>query len=130
MRPRLLHEDLTSSVIGAFYEVYNTLGYGFLEHVYVMALKCELELRGHRVALECPVTVTYKGREVALQRLDLIVDGVLVVEVKATELLHPSAKRQLNSCLKGSGLEVGLLLHFGPKPYFYRAIQSPRGRCG
>ena len=83
-RHRLVHEPLTRSVIGAFYEVYNTLGFGFLEHIYIMALERELRSRGHQVRREVGVCVMYKGEELAYQRLDMIIDHVLVVEVKST----------------------------------------------
>jgi len=121
-RPELIEELLTQSVIGAFFEVYNTLGFGFLEHLYVMALERELLDRGHRVAREVCVRVMYKGQELGVQRLDLIVDDKLVVETKASSELHKSAGRQLFNYLRGTNLRVGLLLHFGPEPRFYRLI--------
>ena len=83
-RRRLIHEPLTRSVIGAFYEVYNTLGFGFLEHIYILALERELRSCGHQVRREAGVCVMYKGEELAYQRLDMIVDDVLIVEVKST----------------------------------------------
>jgi|SRR5687768_9934138 GxxExxY protein len=117
-----IHEELTRSVIGAFYDAYNTLGFGFLEHVYVLALERELRARGHRVGREVGVTITYKGDELAMQRLDMVVDEVLVVETKSTYELHPIASRQLFNYLRASGLHVGLLLHFGPKPKIHRVV--------
>jgi GxxExxY protein len=121
-RKELIEEQLTSSVIGAFYEVYNTLGFGFLEHIYKMALERELIVRGHRVAREVSVVVEYKGQELTSQRLDMMVDERLVIETKATVELHKAAPRQLYNYLKSTNLAVGLLLHFGPKPAFYRII--------
>ncbi|HEY5062812.1 MAG TPA: GxxExxY protein [Gemmatimonadaceae bacterium] len=121
-RGELLEERLTQSVIGAFYEVYNTLGYGFLEHVYRMALERELRDRGHRVARESGVRVMYKGTELTSQRLDMIVDEKLIVELKSTRELHPSASRQVYNYLKSTNLELGLLLHFGANPNFHRII--------
>jgi GxxExxY protein len=129
MRDQLLQEPLTRSVIGAFYEVYNTLGYGYLEHVYVTALERERRARGHRVAREVGLMVRYKGSELVQQRIDMLVDGALIVEAKSSELLHPAAKRQLTNYLKGTGIEVGLLLHFGPDPKVYRAIFTQPLRC-
>jgi GxxExxY protein len=102
--------------------VYNGLGYGFVEHVYVMGLERELCARGHRVAREVAVTVHYKGEALTTQRLDMVVDDKLVIEVKATAQLHPSASRQVYNYLKATRLEVGLLFHFGPAPAFYRLI--------
>jgi GxxExxY protein len=129
MRNELLAEALTRSVIGAFFEVYNTLGYGYLEHVYVLALERELRARGHGVGREVGVTVSYKGEALGQQRLDMIVDGFVIIEVKSTETLHPAAKRQLINYLKGTRLQVGLLLHFGPEPKVHRVIHTA-GRKG
>ena len=126
-RIELIEERLTRSVIGAFFEVYNTLGYGFLEHIYVMALERELMARGHRVAREVSVHVTYKGHVVAVQRIDMIVDEKLVVETKSTVELPTPAQRQLFNYLRATKLEVGLLLHFGVEPRFYRLVCSNAG---
>jgi GxxExxY protein len=120
-RHRLVHRALTQSVIGAFYEVYNTLGFGFLEHVYILALERELRSRGHQVRREAGVCVMYKGEELAYQRLDMLVDDVLIVEVKSTVELRKGANRQIYNYLRATNLEVGLLLHFGPEPKFYRS---------
>jgi GxxExxY protein len=121
-RVELFEGQLTHSVIGAFYEVYNNLGFGFLERFYVMALERELLERGHRVAREVSVHVLYKGQDLGSQRIDLIVDERLVVETKAVWDLHKSATRQLYNYLRATNLELGLLLHFGPEPKFYRVI--------
>jgi GxxExxY protein len=117
---RWAHESLTRSVIGAFFKVYNSLGYGFLEHLYTMALERELLARGHRVARELWVEVHYDGVVLGKQRLDMVVDEVLVIETKSTQELHRRATRQLYSYLRATDLEIGLLLHFGPEPHFYR----------
>jgi GxxExxY protein len=116
----LREEALSHSVIGAFYEVYNTLGYGFLEHIYAAALERELLTRGHRVGREVGVRVYYKGVELGTQRLDMLVDERLVLEIKATQELHRTAPRQLFNYLRATSLEVGLLLHFGPSARFVR----------
>jgi GxxExxY protein len=120
----LLHRQTTDAIIGAFYEVYNTLGFGFLEHIYVMALERELIARGHYVAREVAVRVMYKGEELATQRLDMIVDGLVIVETKSTLDLHKAARRQVYNYLNATNLEVGILLHFGPVASFYREIRS------
>ena len=121
-RGELIYERLTHSVIGAFYEVYNTLGFGFLEQVYVMALERELLARGHHVGREVFVPVHYKGEQLVRQRLDMVVDEKLVVEVKSTYELHGAAPRQVYNYLRATHLELGLLLHFGPHPKFYRIL--------
>ena len=120
----LIEEELSRSVIGAFYEVYNELGFGYSEHVHVQGLARELVSRGHSVALEFPVDVFYKGELLCTQRLDLLVDSTLIVETKSSETLPPLAMRQLQNYLRCTNLEVGLLLHFGPAPKFYRRVVS------
>ncbi|MEP6692306.1 MAG: GxxExxY protein [Gemmatimonadaceae bacterium] len=122
----LVEEALTGSVIGAFLEVYNPLGYGFLEHLYVMALERELIGRGHKVAREVGVLVSYKGLPLGSQRIDLIVDEKLVVETKSTQDLNRAANRQLRSYLHATNLDLGLLPHFGPEPKFYRYYRPHR----
>ena len=116
----LVEEDVTRAIIGAFYDEYNTLGYGFLENLYLAALERELLDRGLSVGREVYVPVRYKNLELGMQRLDMLVGERVVVEAKATEILHPRATRQLFSYLRATRLEVGLLLHFGPKPRFHR----------
>jgi len=120
----LIEGPLTESVIGAFYEVYNNLGYRFLEQVYLAALERELRARGHTVGREVWVPVHYKGEEISRQRLDMIVDERLVVEAKSTQDLHKSAPRQVYNYLRATRLQVGLLLHFGPEPAFYRLVHT------
>jgi GxxExxY protein len=121
---KLLEETLTRSIIGAFYEVYNALGFGFLEHLYVLALEQELLARGHKVSRQVSVPVFYKGTQLGSQRLDMIVDDKVIIEIKSTFDLHPAAHRQLRSYLQGTRLELGLLLHFGPEPKFYRVVST------
>jgi len=122
----LAHHDLTRSIIGAFYEVYRTLGYGFLESHYCAALERELAAAGHMVSREHAVQDMYKGQELGFHRLDLLVDESVVVEVKSTAALHPVAKRQLHNYLRATNLEVGLLLHFGPEAKFLRIFTPNR----
>jgi GxxExxY protein len=120
----LIAAPLTHSVIGAFYEVHRNLGFGFLEHIYATALERELLSRGHQVSRELGVRIMYKEEELAVQRLDMVVDQKVIVEIKATEMLHASADRQLFNYLRASRLEVGLLLHFGLKAEFRRMVST------
>lgn len=123
MAPReLIEERLTHSAIGAFFEVYNTLGFGFLENVYVMALERELMARGHQVHRELWIPVLYKGEELCKQRIDMVVDDKLVIETKSASDLHKAATRQLLNYLRATKLPVGLLFHFGPEPKFHRLV--------
>ena len=125
MPPSILQQEtLTRSVIGAFYDVYNCLGFGFLEHLYLLALEQELRTRGHSVTRELGVQVHFKGYPLGMQRLDMVVDSSLVIEAKSTYHLAPDARRQLHNYLRATNLEVGLLLHFGPTPKFFREIAT------
>lgn len=125
--PDFVDGRLTSSIINAYYEVYNTLGFGFLESVYVAAMEWELRARGHQVGREVAARVDYKGDAIAWHRIDILVDERVVVETKAGERLAPTARLQLHNYLKATSLEVGLLLHFGPQPKFFRVF-SPMSR--
>lgn len=122
MPTELLHRATTRAVIEAFYEAYNTLGFGFLESVYAAALERELLDRGRDVVREFGVTVVYKGAPLSNHRLDFLVDGCVVIELKAGPALPPTAEVQLRNYLRATNLEVGLLLWFGPKPHFKRIV--------
>jgi GxxExxY protein len=124
----LVHVDSTESIIGTFYDVYNALRFGFLESVYSAAMEDLLRSRGLIVQTQVQVPVFFRGKEIAKQRLDMIVDERVIVEIKSTEVLHQSAHRQLLSYLRSTELEVGLLLHFGPQARFYRAITLNKPR--
>ncbi len=120
----LLHEELTGQIIKCFYKVYNTLGYGFLEKVYENALLIELGRLGLRSVAQMPVQVFYEGQRVGYYVADLCVEGVVIVEIKAAEELTSAHQAQMLNYLKATGLEVGLLLNFGPKPQFLRRIYT------
>ena len=121
-KDELLHERLTESIIGAFYEVYNRLGYGFLEKVYSRALEIELTHRGLQVRREVKVDLYYRERFMCSQRIDLLVVEMVVVEIKAADSMPPAAIKQCRSYLKALGLQVGLVLNFGEKPQLKRVI--------
>jgi GxxExxY protein len=125
MTPRDDVERRAYSVIGAFYEVYKYLGFGFLEQLYVTALEYELLQRGHTVGREVLVPIEYKRQRIGTQRLDLLVDGVFIVEAKATHDLPPTATRQVYNYLHGARLERGIVLHFGPEPRFHHVRCPP-----
>ena len=118
----LIEEQLTHSVIGAFFAVHRKLGFGFLEQIYASALELELTARGHRVGREVEVIIRYDGVPIGRQRLDIVVDDKVIVEIKSPERLHKEAGRQLYNYLRASTLEVGLLLHFGREANFYRLV--------
>ena len=117
---KLVHEDVTKSIIGAFFIVFNKLRFGFLESVYAAALTKVLRDRGHTVEREVRVRIWFEGESIAIQRLDMLVDRKVVVEIKSGDRLAITAREQLSNYLRATGLEVGLLLHFGPKPTLVR----------
>ncbi|MDB4883832.1 MAG: GxxExxY protein [Gemmatimonadetes bacterium] len=106
--------------------MHRALGFGYREFIYALALERELLSCGHRVSREVAVMVYFRGEPLARQTLDMIVDDVLVIEIKSTERLHPSGTRQLFSYLSATDLEVGLLLHFGREAKFHRVICENR----
>lgn len=120
----LLEQELTGQIIGAFYECYNILRFGYLESAYRRALAVELRMRGHACAEEGLVEVMYKGVSVGAYRYDLLVDERVIVEVKSGETLAPTAKAQLLNYLRATEVEVGLLMHFGPKARFFRCVHQ------
>ena len=120
----LLERRTTAGIIGAFYEVYNRLSFGFLEHVYSLALERELVERGHSVAREVIVTIYYKGKALTRQGLDMLVDDKVVVENKSTCVLPTSTRTQILNYLKASTLEVGLILHSHPAQLVARLPRS------
>ena len=110
------HADLTEQIIGAFYAVYSVLGYGFLENVYVKALMLELQKRGLKVRDEFPIRVYYDGQLIGEYFADIVVNEMVILEIKAAKALATEHEAQLLNYLKATPHEVGLLLNFGPKP--------------
>ena len=121
----LLHGEVTRRVIGAFYYVYNRLGHGFLESVYQKALANTLERTGTRVLREAPMTVEFEGVAIGDFRADLVIEDRVIVEVKAVDHLGAVHEAQLQNYLRASGLDIGLLLNFGPKATCRRLV-NPR----
>jgi GxxExxY protein len=124
----LVEGRLTGEVIGAFFEVYNTLRFGFLESVYARAMQLELTRRSIPHVREAVLVVRFKGDSVGRYRPDLLVAGRLVVELKATYASGDADRRQLLNYLRATGMQVGLLLHFGPEPAFHRVVLSRGSR--
>ena len=118
----MLYEELTSKIIGAFYTVYNTLGHGFLEKVYENALAIELRKQGMKAEQQRRIDAFYDGQRVGEYFADIVVDGCVVLELKAAEVIAAEHEAQLINYLKATEMEVGLLLNFGLKPQFVRKI--------
>ena len=121
----LLEKELTREIIAVFFAVYNELGSGFLESVYRRALSIELSARGFSNAREVPYAVHYRGACVGEFRVDLVVEGRVIVESKAVDRLGPSHDAQLLNYLKASGLEVGILLNFGTQANLRLLVRTP-----
>ena len=118
----LKHQELTQQIIQAFYRVYNTLGYGFLEKVYQKAMAIELQNRGLRIVPQAPMQVFYEGQVVGEYYADLLVEGRVILELKAVPAIIAEHGAQLVNYLKASTIEVGLVMNFGPKPEFQRRV--------
>ena len=119
---KMLHSELTGQIIKAFYKVYNTLGYGFLEKVYENALVIELKKMGFHLSQQYNIKVYYDGEIVGDYFADIIVEENVTIELKSAESLRKEHKLQLINYLKATEKEVGLLLNFGKTPEFKRAI--------
>lgn len=118
----LLHQELTDVIIKTFYEVYNELGYGFLEKVYQNSLYLELKNKGYKVEAQKKINVYYKGTEVGEYFADLIVENAVILELKAADGIVKDFENQILNYLRATDCEVGLLLNFGKKPEFKRKI--------
>ena len=120
----LILEKVTEKVIGAFYDVYNELGAGFLENVYENSLAHCLREAGLDVRQQLPIDVYFRGQRVGEYRADLLVPGQLLIEVKVASTISPAHEAQLVNYLKATGVPVGLLLNFGPRPQLKRRVHS------
>lgn len=118
----LLHKQLIEEILSVFYAVYNELGYGFLEKVYQNSLFIELKSRGFKVEAQKQIKVNYKGFEVGEYYADIVVEDLVILELKAAEFLVKEFEAQLINYLRGTNMEVGLLLNFGKKPEFIRKV--------
>lgn len=116
------HWDLCHQIVGIFYEVYNELGYGFLEAVYEEALTRALKGAGFHVDRQIPTPIWFRGAIISGYKADVIVNGVVLLELKAAQNIDPSHKAQILNYLRATEIEVGLLLNFGPKPQFHRFV--------
>lgn len=118
----MLHEELTETIIKGFYNVYNTLGYGFLEKVYENALVIELKKLGLQALQQEAVNVFYEKENVGEYYADILVNGLIILELKSVESLREEHFKQLQNYLKATQKEIGLLFNFGRKPEFKRII--------
>jgi GxxExxY protein len=120
MSETLKHKELTEVVIGTFYEVYNELGFGFLESVYENALVIALTEKGLKVEQQIPIPVWFRGQRVGDFVADLLVENTVILELKAVLTINDSHKAQLLNYLRATEIEIGLLLNFGQSAEFKR----------
>ncbi|HXM20356.1 MAG TPA: GxxExxY protein [Terriglobales bacterium] len=118
----LKHADVTEKIIGIFYDVYNELGYGFLECVYEESLVIALHEAGLSANRQIALPVWFRGHKVGGFRADLLVENSVLLELKSTRSLEPAHEAQLLHYLKSTEVEVGMLLNFGARPQFRRLL--------
>jgi len=121
-KPSLIYPELSNKIIKAFYNVYNTLGYGFLEKVYENALKIELQEMGLLVEQQKHIKVFYKTLEVGDYFADLLIENLIIIELKAAESICEEHEAQLLNYLRVTDKELGFLFNFGKKAEFRRKI--------
>jgi GxxExxY protein len=121
---RFKHEEVTRRIIRVFFDVYNDLGYGFVESVYQEAMALTLVFEGLHVERESTLEVHFRGQVIGVFRADLVVNGSILVELKALKSLAPIHEAQTLNYLRAGVLEVALLLNFGPEPQIKRLAFS------
>ena len=117
-----LHKELTDQILKVFYKVYNELGYGFLEKVYQNAMYLELKSQGFEVDAQKQIKVYYNSEIVGDFFADLIINDLVILELKACEMLVKVHSAQTLNYLKATNIEIALLLNFGEKPEIKRFI--------
>jgi len=122
----MLHKEITDKIINAYYRVYNTLGYGFLEKVYENSLAIALRKAGLKVEQQKNIKVYYETEEVGDYYADLLVEDLVIIELKAAKAISEDHEAQLTNYLKATTIEVGLLINFGKEPNFKRKIFENR----
>lgn len=120
----LLHKSITDVILKVYFEVYNELGYGFLEKVYQNAMYLELKSLGYKVEAQKQIKVYFKKQLVGEYYSDLLVEDKVIVELKATELIMNVHVAQIMNYLKATSIEVGMLLNFGEESEFKRLIYT------
>lgn len=119
---RFLHSALTDRIIQAFYDVYNELGPGFLESVYEKAFAKALREAGLQVLVQSPIPVWFRGELVGDFRADLVVNDLIIVELKVSQFIEQIHEAQLLNYLKATKYEVGLVLNFGARAQIRRLV--------
>ena len=120
------HKEITDKIINAYYKVYNTLGYGFLEKVYENSMVVALRKAWLKVEQQKNIKVYYESEEVGDYYADLLVEDLVIIELKAAKALSEDHEAQLVNYLKATTIEIGLLINFGKEPNFKRKIFENR----
>lgn len=124
---RYKHSELTEKIIGVFYDVYNELGFGFLESVYESAMALALTEQGLSFERQVSIPVYFHNQKIGAYDADLLVGGLVLLELKACKAIEPAHEAQLLHYLRSTTVEVGLLLNFGPRPQVRRlAFENER----
>ena len=118
----LKHRELTEKIIGVFYDVYNELRHGFLESVYEQATAQALAQAGMKVVQQVAVPVWFREQQVGDFRADMVVEKVVLLELKAARTIEQAHEKQLLNYLRATDIEVGLLLNFGVRAQFRRLV--------
>jgi len=122
MKDNYKHSEITKTIIKAYFNVYNELGYGFLEKVYERAMMIELKDLGLNCQSQREINVKYKDESVGDYYADIVVENKVIVELKAVKKIKKKHEVQLVHYLKATGVEVGLLLNFGAETQFKRKV--------
>ena len=118
----LKHKNITEIIIKAYFEVYNELGFGFLESIYESALSIALSDKGLGVERQKDVSVYFRGQLIGVFRPDLIIEDKVIIEFKAVKHLLPEHEAQILNYLKSTDIEVGMLINFGQTTKFKRFV--------
>ena len=130
MLPNFKHAELTEKIIGVFFEAYNELGHGFLESVCEGGMAIALEQAGLRVQRQVPINIWFRGHNIGVFYADLLVEGLVILELKAARGIDPAHEAQLLNYLRAANIEVGLLFNFGVKPEFKRLVYENARKKG
>ncbi|MCK4643616.1 GxxExxY protein [bacterium] len=124
-KSKIIFPELSYKIMKVIFEVHNELGPGFMETIYHKALISELELNNFAVECEKIIHISYKEKKIGTHRLDIVVDGKIIIELKTVESISIHYKKQLISYLKPTGYKLGILVNFPKsKVEYYRVINK------
>jgi GxxExxY protein len=118
----IIYPELSYKIMGAIFDVHKELGPGFLESIYEKALIDELDDRKLQVEIQKPIDIIYKGKQIGIHRVDLIVEDKIIIELKTVERFNVHHRAQLISYLKASGYKLGILVNFSKSRIEYTRV--------